>query len=392
MNIRRISRPTLVSRTLAAAWVYAPCTLLFYWERSPWMLLAITLAALSTAFGLARLFPHPAAAAPTHAPDHTALPSLNGLPPADTPFHLALAAAISAQACLLCLVADQPTFALLLCAIAFFLLAWRWSALDTVAADRWLGRRTPAAHAAAAVLLTAYALLWGTGTAGSPGRAASAAAATTPKPSPEYRDSSNGYYGIILWPPPKKAVMVDPVLSPDASASGRMAKPLLIPFDGPYWFFKAPNNSPSPRAHVAHANPTDVNIRSTDFEPLMMEAHQSLSQPIDLDCCGQINVALTNADTRSGEINIGLLLTDATNPTSSNPPQLFLGVNPLASSQPDLIPQDRPPVHETLHFAIPAASTLHRFNQITVLFLPTQGRARNAAKVSVESFELIPRL
>ena len=119
-----------------------------------------------------------------------------------------------------------------------------------------------------------------------------------------------------------------------------------------------------------------------------MEAHQTLSRPIDLDCCSEIDVALTNADTRSGEIAIALLLTDS---TAAANPQLFVGESPIPSSQLDPIPQDRTPVKETLHFSIPANPTLHRFNQITVVFLPSQDRARNAAKVSIDSFELIPR-
>jgi hypothetical protein len=396
LNVRAAAQPTdiprsTIARTLAAGWVYAPCVTLLYWESSPWMLFAMALATLSTAFGLSRLFPHPAGPAPTHFADHPALPSLHGLPPADSPFNLALVAALCAQASLICLITARPALALLLLAITVFLPAWRWCALDSTTADWWLGRRTPLAHAALAILITASALLWGNGSARSPGRSGTAATnPTTPKPNPQAEDQpSSGYYGIILWPPPKKTEMVDPVLEPSSSDTGKMTKPLLIPFDGPYWFFKAPNHAPSPQAHVAHGNPTDVNIRSTNWSPLIMEAHQTLSQPIDLDCCSEIDVALTNADTRTGEIAIALLLTDSTAVTK---PQLFVGESPIPSSQLDPIPQDRAPVKETLHFNLPANPTLHRFNQITVVFLPSQERARNAAKVSIDSFELIPRL
>jgi hypothetical protein len=369
------------------------------------MLLAIALAALSTAFGLSRLFPHPAGPAPTHPPDHAALPSLNGLPPADTPFNFALWTALCAQACLIALIAGESTLALLLCAATVFLLAWRWSALDTAALNLWLGARPPLAHAAVAILITAYALTWGNGSQGTAGSSNNKAAtpAATAKPTPEDRDSS-GYYGIILWPPPKKTPMVDPVLSPSASESGRLSKPLLIPFDGPYWFFKAPANAPSPRAYIAHGQPTDVNIRSTNYEPLIMEAHQNLGKPIDPACCTQIDLALTNADTRPGEINVGLLLTDTNNqivptpapalpasPTTPTQAQLFLGVQPILSTGVDNIPPGRPPVSETLHFTIPNSPSRTRFNQITVIFMPSRDRARVAAKVSIQSFTLIPR-
>ncbi|MGD0797917.1 MAG: hypothetical protein ABR910_09355 [Acidobacteriaceae bacterium] len=394
LNVKAAARPSdpsrnTISRTLAAGWVYVPCITILYWERSPWMLLTIALAALSTAFGLSRLFPHPAGPAPTHPADHPALPSLNGLPPADTPFDYALWTALCAQAFLICLIVNSPTLALLLFGVAVFLLAWRWSALDTAALNLWLGRRPPFAHAALAVLITAYALMWGNGSAGAPGYSTSAAAAPAAAPQRAAEDhDSSGYYGIILLPPPRKAVVVDPVLSPSTDSFGRMSKPVLIPFDGPYWYFKAPSNAPSTRAHIAHGNPIDVNIRSTNFEPLIMEAHQTLSEPIDLACCSQINLALTNGDTRSGEINVGLLLTDATAPSQ---PQLLLGVKPISSTQADQIPADRPPVNETLHFDIPASPSLHRFNQITVLFMPSHDRGRFGSKVTVQSFELIPR-
>jgi hypothetical protein len=398
LNVRRdagvgdLSRNT-ISRTMAAGWVYVPCLLLLYWEQSPWTLLAMTLAALSTAFGLSRLFPHPAGATTAQTPDHPALPSLNGLPPADSPFQLAFWTALAAQACLICLIAGYPTFALLLLATAVFLPAWRWSALDVSAAHRWIGRRPPLAHAVIAVLMTAYALAWGNGSAGSPGRGATTSAKTPPsaKPAAEDRDPSSGYYGIILWPPPKKTEMVDPALDPSASESGHLSKPLLIPFDGPYWYFKAPANAPSPRAHVARGEPTDVNIRSTNWSPLMMEAHQTLSKPIDAACCSEIDVALTNGDTRPGVINVGVLWTDTTNPTAPHQPQLFLGVKPIPSSQLDPIPQDRAPVKETLRFDVPPAPSMQRFNQITVIFMPSTERGRFASKVSVESFELIPK-
>jgi hypothetical protein len=135
-----------------------------------------------------------------------------------------------------------------------------------------------------------------------------------------------------------------------------------------------------------------------------MEAHQSLSRPIDPTCCIQIDLALTNADTHPGEINVGLLLTDTADqaaaattaalqpsPAAPTQPQLFLGVQPVPSTEVDNIPPGRAPVSETLHFTIPNSPSLARFNQITVLFMPSRDRARIAAKVSVESFTLIPR-
>ena len=64
---------------------------------------------------------------------------------------------------------------------------------------------------------------------------------------------------------------------------------------------------------MAHGKPTDfdVNVRSTDWLPLMMEAHQLLSSSIDLKCCREIDVSITNADNRPGRIELGVVLTDS---------------------------------------------------------------------------------
>jgi hypothetical protein len=35
--------------------------------------------------------------------------------------------------------------------------------------------------------------------------------------------------------------------------------------------------------------------------------------------------------------------------------------------------------------------TIHRFDEITIVFLPVKERARGGAKVSIQSFTLIPR-
>jgi hypothetical protein len=172
------------------------------------------------------------------------------------------------------------------------------------------------------------------------------------------------------------------------SETGRAAKPLVIPFDGPYWYFKAPSRRPGPRAHVAHGKPTDVTIRSSDWAPLLMEAHQNLGSSIDLSCCSAIDVAITNADTRPGKIAIGLVLTDSNSPVK---PSQSLAEQTIVSSEADLIPINRSPVKEVLRFPISRLGPLRRFNEITLVFLPAKERSRGGAKVSIQNFTLIPR-
>ena len=171
--------------------------------------------------------------------------------------------------------------------------------------------------------------------------------------------------------------------------SGVKAKPLIIPFDGPYWYFKAPMTGPGPKAHVTFGEPTKANVRSTNWMPLRMEAHQNLGLPIDLDCCREIDMKVTNADNRAGRIDIALVLTDAASPGRK---QMMLGDEPVVSSiGVRTTTQDRAPVTETLRFAIPKAAGLRRFDEIDVIVQPSVERAKLGSRVAVEEFELVPK-
>ena len=218
---------------------------------------------------------------------------------------------------------------------------------------------------------------------GSPGLAAAA------KRPPE-ANASSGYYGIILYPPPLKKEIVAPVPRTTFLSGGAITKPTTIPFDGQYWYFKAPNRRPGDKAHIAHGKPIDANVnpRSTNLDPLQMEAHQTLSPPIDLSCCSEIDVAITNADTRPGEIALFAMVRSSTAPGKSIQ---VLGEQTILSSQPVQIPADRAPVKEILRFHIPPSRTLRQFDEITILFMTAHQRARAGAKVSIDSFELIPK-
>ena len=100
-------------------------------------------------------------------------------------------------------------------------------------------------------------------------------------------------------------------VSRDASvAGGRITKPMVIPFDGVYWYFKAPDRRPQASAHVVKGSSLKANVRSTDALPLLMDGHRELGQAIDLSCCSRIEIAVQNADRRSGAIYLELWLRD----------------------------------------------------------------------------------
>lgn len=200
---------------------------------------------------------------------------------------------------------------------------------------------------------------------------------------------TKSYSGVILWPLPKKhKQIVPPSPANNSLTPGVHSMILKIPFDGVYWYFKSPDKRPKPDAHVEHGNPMKVNIHSTDWRPIVMEARQNLGVFVDTSCCSQIRVAIQNADNRPGRIALGVILT---NTTVSGRPSQFLGMTTVASSHPVQFSINRAPVSEVLNFRIPANARIRQFNEITVLFRPAPERALAGAKIAVQQFMLVPR-
>ena len=379
--------PAWIVRNLSVGWVFLPCFVLLYQARSVWMLVFAVLVAMGFALSLRRLLP--IRVETVSAPEiDSPLPSLNGLPPSDSPWLLAACVAVLLQGAVM-LAGLSMLQASVPLGVAVFLMVWRWSAYETRATEWWAGQYPPLRHMAVAIVVTAFVLVpytigeksgWGIHA-----RMPVVSAAAIPQ-----AHARSGYFGIILYPPRKKQQLLAPELHKETFAAGALARPLVIPFDGPYFYFRWAGEPPGPKAHVAHGRPTDANVnpRSTDLVPLVMEAHQRISRPISLEACGEIDVTVTNADTREGEIDLGLLLSDASLPAH---PRQVLTARPVQSSMVDPMPKDRAPVREVLRFAVPRGAHLRRFDDITLRFMLAPRNNRTGAKVSVESFELVPR-
>ncbi|HEV2620137.1 MAG TPA: hypothetical protein VGU23_09405 [Acidobacteriaceae bacterium] len=379
--------PTRIALILSASWVLLPCVVLLHESNSPWMLPAVALASFAMALGMRILLPLPQSVPePYRGP--AALATLDGLPPRDSPLALASSVAVLAYAALLLAAIGYLRLAAIHAALSVFLLTWQWSAKTSHTAQRWLGPHPPLRQTIVAIVLTTLFIIpFSIGGRGGLFRIGRAAGPSVKPRNPQDGSSGAGYAGIILYPPPVKKQLIAPAPQTDSFQASSHAKPMLIPFDGQYWYFKAPSSRPSARAHIAHARPTEVNVHSTDSDPLEMEAHQNLPLPIDLAHTAEIDVALSNADIRPGEIDLQLLLTDST--AKATP--LFTPPQPILSSQFTQIPLNRAAVHETLRFPLPASHTLRRFNQITVIFRPSPRRAHVGAKVSIEGFEIQPK-
>ncbi|HEX3570189.1 MAG TPA: hypothetical protein VHU44_05145 [Acidobacteriaceae bacterium] len=378
-----------VARNLCIGWVFLPCFELLNQAGSPWALAFAALVAVGSALSLRRLLPlEPEVVWVPNA--DSPLPSLDGLPPGDSPVVLATCVAVLLQAAVALALGATLMKAALPLGVAVFLLTWRWSAYETRAAEWWGGQYPPLRQFVAAVVVTAMTLVPYTIGEKSGWGIHPHMPVMKPIPSLKEAHASSGYFGIILYPPPKPKEVIVPRLQEETIAAGGLTKPLVIPFEGPYWYYKDAWIQPGPRSHVAHGQPTDegINVRSTDLNPLMMQAHQKISRPINLDACGEIDVTVRNADTKPGEIDLALVLADS---SAHARPRQVLAARPVLSSMVDPMPQDRKPVKEVLRFAVPAGAHLRRFDDLTVQFILAPRHARTGAKVSLESFELIPR-
>ena len=198
----------------------------------------------------------------------------------------------------------------------------------------------------------------------------------------------SAYERIILWPIPEKKKVVVTVPSKALHTGFNTSKPVTIRFDGSYWYFQPRGRGPGTRAHVARGNPLTVDVRSVNFIPLVMEAHQSLAAAVPLACCREIQVTIENHDNAPGIISLGVLLTDS---TSLGKPTLYLDQQTVVSTEPGHFTVKSSPATEVLSFRVPGRPKIQQFDEITVIFFPDSERPNTGAKIAIKQFDLIPR-
>jgi hypothetical protein len=388
--------------TSAVGWVWVPSILLLSQQDSIGAVLAGTLGAAAMANGLRKVVKSDAGT-----PPHNSLGWKSGelfaqslyVPPRE-PHALLISVCIYGG--FFALRGHEILTASILLALCTFLLAWKL----TLASDRAWANTEAKSRAAlrlvrvglAAVLFTFAVVLLGlqrrihssaTDVALAHGRGSSATRAPQQKRRAENSTSGlAGYESIILWPAPEKKRVVAPSPSRASVQGLRMAtKPMVIPFQGAYWYFRPRGMGLGSRTHVAHGNPLTLDIRSSDFVPLVMEAHQDLGTAIRLACCREIQVTIENNDNLPGAIALGVLLTDS---TSLGKPTLYLGQQPVISAGPGHFSFKSSPTLEVLRFAIPNHPRIQTFDQISVFVFPDAGRARTGAKIAITQFALLP--
>lgn len=201
-------------------------------------------------------------------------------------------------------------------------------------------------------------------------------------------NSDNSYLGIILLSPkkPHHRVILQP---PSINTGNAPRKPVMIPFDGAYWYFKPPDQRPRPGAIITHGDPTKKTIRSTNTLPLLMEAHQFLSLPIRINSFSAIRLSIENADHLPGAIYIEIRLRNI-GPKGITSQSLGAQLLPSSARPITYASLIAPPVNEALTFHIPHSTRLRQFNEITVAIEPAKQRSLVGTRVAVQSFELLP--
>ena len=376
--------------TLAGTgWVLVTPTVLFYKQDSPWMMLSIAIAAVFTAISLRGLLPS------------DEIPSFANLKSAKAPASLlfmepeyngpnpwkALYLSLGFYAAVLAFCTGYLFTSGLLLAACVFAVAWSLILPPSSPPAMSVRKKQLAWVTALALLLTGYAVLPWMPLSHIPRADTSTKKAHSNNVSASERKltgvSGFGYQGIVLWTMPQKKDTLPPAPNLFSMQNGQLAKPLVIPFDGAYWYFQAPNISPGRQAHVTKGDPLAVSIRSNDFLPLLMEAHQHLGAPIKLSCCRELKVDIRNGELHSGVIHLGVVLTDSLTPGK---PSQYLGEQPILSSQSAHTHTD-----ETVTFAIPSHPDIRSFDEITVLISPSSTWSTTGTKVAVQQFALTPR-
>jgi len=372
----------------ASAWVWVPAVVLLSAQDSFAAPAVAIVAAALLAAGLRKTMPAGALTPPTTADWQQRELFSDSFLTARRQSH-AYIIAVCLYAAGLALHDTETLEACALLGLCAFLATWKLTLPPDAPATTKRGTGRLSRIAIAAVLITLYALIAGVGHRNRAQETAVMARARDTSRNPAGNATwMSGYESVILWPVPQKQQILAPLPAPTAPAAPHAARPLVIRFDGPYWYFQTPDTRPSPTAHQDHGTPIAADVQSRNGFPLIMEAHQTLSSSIRLAACRELQVTLLNRENSTGVINVAILLNDSSAPSQ---PAVYLGQQPLERSLPGHFAIKTAATSETLRFPIPAHTKIRKFNQITVSIIPEEERSQSGAKVAVDQFELLPR-
>ena len=374
----------------AAAWIWLPALTLLYLQITAFTSLVASVAAFVLAAGL-RQIPMKFAPAPPSFPlrpgEQPELFADPFLRPRSEGSGMLIAVAIYVGG--FALATHSYLGASMLLGLAAFLVGWR----------RTVQRREPRRHetlraafrlailAMPAVLITVWALMTGVAHRNRLMAEADAQAlegktnGTEKAAAKSAAHGLGGYDSVILWPYPAKKQIVAPLPLQNGPLAPGTRQPLVIQFDGPYWYVQPPDQRPGADAHHARGSPLGVRIEANNSVPIVMEARQRLAGSIPLARCGEVDVEIENREQHLGVIGMALILEDSSTPRK----QIYAGRQRIYTGDPDQVPL------QTLRFKLPQQAQLRRFDGITLMLLPeTEGNFRGP-RIAVRDFRLYPR-
>jgi hypothetical protein len=199
------------------------------------------------------------------------------------------------------------------------------------------------------------------------------------------------HLSIVLLTAPQMPQYFAPLARNPLLQGSRLIKPMVIPFDGEYWYFQPPDIEPARGAYRSHASPLTANIHSASASPLLMQAHQHLGAPLPVDCCREVDVQIENRMDGSGALAVGLMLTDSAAPGM---PSLLVGEEPVASH--GIAAAGRPGFERmTLRFRIPAQTgpvreRIKQFDQMDFAIVADPSHVQAGPRMAIRSLELVP--
>jgi hypothetical protein len=184
-----------------------------------------------------------------------------------------------------------------------------------------------------------------------------------------------GFPGVILRPArkPHSTTLVVPRLNL-STQNEKVTRPLIIPFTGEYWMYQPPYIQPPRTSVIREGTPLELSFHTSNGTMLSMEARQELGTPVELSCCGRLDIDIAQRG-QIAELLLKVTLTDTMTKRS-----LELGVEPVGLN-----------ASETLHYPIPSDSAIQKFDEIRIVYRRKGMGYSRSISVAVERFQLVPR-
>ena len=204
-----------------------------------------------------------------------------------------------------------------------------------------------------------------------------------PKPIPVHLQNHTGVILLSDLKPPV-TIAVPKRSFPIANSFSGKEKPISIPFSGEYWFFDWPSRRPPKSALIRKGNPATSTFTSVSREPFLMQAHQTIPEPISVTRCRRIDLVLASREKQPETVKIQLLIRNSESKNISQ--SLTAETTSITTSLPA---KEGDVSRVTLKFFIPPQSRVQSFDQIQVSFHLSAPRSKRSASFAIERFDLI---